>query len=180
MTGIDLILISHEHKDHYHVDSVKMVMKNNPKARIITNKAVSALLEKEGFKSEIVGDGEKIQVDQCLIEGFGKDHAPIYRDLMLVENTGYLINSYLYIPGDAFHKPQQKPVEVLALPIAGPWVKISDSIDYALDVHPKVVFPVHDSNLRILGGAPYLVTSGVLEKEGIKFLALEIGKETDI
>ena len=179
VTGIDIVLISHEHTDHYHVDSVRAVMKNNPQARIVTNKAVGQLLEKEGFSYTIVGDGEKITEKGVPIEGFGKEHAPIYKDLMKVENTGYLIGSRLYIPGDAFHSPA-KPVEVLALPVAGPWVKISDSIDYALAVNPKIAFPVHDSVLRVLGGAPYYVTEEVLSKHNIKFLPLEIGKETEI
>ncbi|HZS42714.1 MAG TPA: MBL fold metallo-hydrolase [Candidatus Paceibacterota bacterium] len=179
VTGIDIVLISHEHSDHYHLDSVKALMKNNPTARLISNGAVGSLLEKEGFKYEKVGDGEKIEIGGVLIEGFGKDHAPIYKDLMLVENTGYLINSYLYIPGDAFHAPS-KGVLVLALPVAGPWVKISDSIDYALEVKPKKTFPVHDANLRILGGAPYYVSKEILEKNNIEFLPLELDKPTEI
>ncbi len=179
VTGIDIVLISHEHSDHYHVESVRAVMKNNPQAKIITNSAVGKILDTEGFIYTIIGDGQSITEKGVLIEGFGKEHAPIYKDLMMVENTGYLIASRLYIPGDAFHNPA-KPVELLALPVAGPWVKISDSIDYAIAVNPKIVFPVHDSNLRVLGGAPYYITEGVLAKHSIKFLPLEIEKETEI
>lgn len=179
VTGINVVLISHEHTDHYHLESVKAVLKNNPAAVIITNKAVGALLDKEGIKYEVVGDGESATIGGVLIEGFGKEHAPIYHDLMVVENTGYLIESYLYIPGDAYHNPSKK-VEVLALPVAGPWVKVSEAIDYAISVKPRIAFPVHDMNLRVLGGAPYYLSEQVLTQNGIKFMPLELDKETEI
>jgi L-ascorbate metabolism protein UlaG (beta-lactamase superfamily) len=179
VTNIDVVLISHEHKDHYHVDSVKAVMKNNPQAKIITNQAVGKLLDKENLSYRIISDGQSIAIKDVLIEGFGKEHAPIFRDLERVENTGYLIGSRLYIPGDAFHKPQ-KPVEILGLPVAGPWVKISDSLEYVLLVKPKTAFPVHDANLRVLGGATYRISEMILEKNGIKFLPLELEKETEL
>ena len=47
---ISAVLITHEHADHFHIDSVKEVLKNNPAAKIITNSAVASLLEKEGIK----------------------------------------------------------------------------------------------------------------------------------
>ena len=47
--NIDFVLITHEHEDHLHVDSLKALLENNPQAKIITNKSVGALLEKEGI-----------------------------------------------------------------------------------------------------------------------------------
>ena len=35
--NIDLILITHEHGDHLHVESLKNILKNNTEAAIITN-----------------------------------------------------------------------------------------------------------------------------------------------
>lgn len=60
-----------------------------------------------------------------------------------MENTGYFIDEKLFYPGDAFTDPG-RPIDVLALPVAGPWVKISESVDYALALKPRTVFPVHD------------------------------------
>jgi len=67
-------------------------------------------------------------------------------------------------------------VEILALPVAGPWMKISEAIDYALEIKPKVVFPVHDGALKILGPA-HRVPSTILPEHGIKFVIIEEGKE---
>ena len=45
--NIDVVLITHEHQDHFHIDSLKALLKNNPQVKIITNKSVGALLEKK-------------------------------------------------------------------------------------------------------------------------------------
>ena len=58
--NIDLILITHEHPDHYHVDSVKTILANNPQVKIITNTAVAKLLQKENIESAIVEEMETI------------------------------------------------------------------------------------------------------------------------
>ena len=56
--SIDIILITHEHADHLHIDSLKIIIKNNPVARIITNNGVAKLLDKEKIKYQIVDDGK--------------------------------------------------------------------------------------------------------------------------
>ena len=48
--------------------------------------------------------------------------------------TGYMINNLCY-PGDAFTNPNM-PIDILALPVAGPWMRIKDAINYALTLKP--------------------------------------------
>jgi L-ascorbate metabolism protein UlaG (beta-lactamase superfamily) len=149
LTGIDVILITHEHTDHFHVESVNALVKNNPGATIVCNKAVAALIAKENISAAvtIVGDGDTADVAGIKIEGFGKDHAPIYGTMGLVENTGYMVAEKFYFPGDNFHQPH-KSVDVLALPVAGPWMKIADAIDFAKAVQPRAAFGVHDGMIN--------------------------------
>lgn len=146
--GINIILITHEHQDHFHVQSIKTMLAKNPNAVVVTNGSVGALLEKEGIHSTRVGDGEKTEINGVMIEGFGKDHAPIYGTMGLVENTAYLVNGEFYFPGDNFHPPTAgqvlRPISVLALPVAGPWMKMSDAINFAKQVNAKKAFGVHD------------------------------------
>lgn len=145
---INLVLITHEHPDHLHVDSVKEVLRNNPKAQIITNSAVGKILESEGIQFAKIEHGESTNLDGILIEGFGSKHAQIYQDYGQVLNTGYFVAGRLFYPGDALYDPQ-RTVEVLALPVSGPWMKASDAITYALKINPQVCFPVHDGYLKI-------------------------------
>ncbi|MCE9643511.1 MAG: MBL fold metallo-hydrolase [Candidatus Andersenbacteria bacterium] len=177
LTGISIIIITHEHGDHFHIDSVKEVLRNNPEAKIITNSAVAKLLEKQGIACEIVEDGQTTTIKEITISGFGKDHAVIYKTIPVVMNTGYLIASRFFLPGDAFITPNV-PVEILGMPIAGPWMKISDSLDWALSIKPRVCIPIHDAILTSRTWI-YTVPKKVLEDAGIQFDALEPGENVE-
>lgn len=144
--NIDVILITHEHADHLHIDSLKEVLKNNPRAQVTTNKGVGKLLEKEGILYELLEDKQSKTVAGVLLQGFGEKHGVIYKDWGQVVNTGYFIANRFFYPGDALYDPQ-KEVEILALPVVGPWVKTSEALEYAKKLKPKIVFPVHDALL---------------------------------
>ena len=145
--GIDYVVVTHEHGDHLHMDSVKSIIANNPNVKIICNSAVGAILQKELIAFEIVEDGQKSQMGSVMIEGHGTKHAEIFEEFAQVLNTGYLFNNKLFYPGDALYNPK-KPVEVLAFPTAGSWANIKESINYVFDVKPKKCFPVHDGNFK--------------------------------
>lgn len=173
--NIDLIIITHEHADHLHVESLKKVLANNPNAKVITNKGVGAILDKENISYELLEHGQNKQIGEMLIEGFGEQHAPIYPNWKDVQNTGYFFNNSFFYPGDAFTNPD-RPVEILALPIVAPWLTLANTIDYAKMLKPKTCFPVHDWNIKI-PGATYLIPNHFLKSENIEFKVLEAGQE---
>lgn len=178
ITGIDLILITHEHPDHFHVESLKTVLKNNPSAKLYTVKGVAVLLDKEGIQYELLEHGQSITVRGVTIEGFGEKHADMYPGWPRVDNCGYFIANYFFYPGDAFTNPGKR-VNVLALPVAGPWMKLSEAIDYAKDVKPKLVFPVHDGILKQQGMVHRLPVKFLPESD-IEFKSLLDGESLDV
>src|SRR5438128_2051011 len=111
-TGIDLLLITHEHADHFHLQSVVEILGKNPEIKILTNQAVRKLLAVENIPFELVDDGKTFTYKDVIIEGHRKLHAEIYKELGQVENTGFMIDGALFFPGDAFHNPG-KSVQVL-------------------------------------------------------------------
>ena len=141
--NLDAILITHEHGDHFHVESLRVVAAQNPQAVIITNTAVGKLLQAAGLRYQVVEEGQHTSVGQVAVAGFGDRHAENYKTIPIVQNTGYFVANTLFYPGDALTVPD-KAVEVLAVPVAGPWIKISEAIDYVKQIQPKVCFPVHD------------------------------------
>ncbi len=176
--GVDIILITHEHQDHLHTDSLRQVLANNPQAKIFTNRGVGVLLSQAGTAFELLEHGQAQTVDELTIEGFGEKHAPIYPSVPEVVNTGYLIDERLFYPGDAFYEPN-KPVEVLALPVAGPWMKLGEAIDYAKKLKPKIVFPIHDGMLKFFGPA-HRLPQGELKQLGINFSPMEAGQALEV
>ncbi len=176
LKNINLILITHEHQDHLHVESLKKVLANNPGARVLTNKGVEKILDNEGIKYELLEQGQSTTVSDVLIEGFGEWHAVIYPTVSPVSNTGYFIQNKLFYPGDAFTNPG-KPVDILALPTSAPWLKISEAIDYAKEIKPKTCFSVHDF---ITFGAIDRFGPHILGELGIQFVSLGAGGEIEL
>lgn len=177
--NIDIILITHEHQDHLHMDSLKVILENNKDIKIITNSAVGKILTEAGIVYELLEEGGKGEFEGVVFEGYGDRHAEVYEEFGQVQNTGYFIDNILFYPGDAFTNPQ-KQVEILALPVAGPWMKIKDAIRYVLELKPKVCFPVHDGMIKEDRPGPiYNLPKNILSKNNIEFKVLEIGKEEE-
>lgn len=169
LTEIDIVLITHEHGDHLHIESLKAVLETNPHATVITNESVGKLLQKEQIECTIVADQEQLTPHSIPLKAYEGEHVEIFAEYGLVQNTGFLINDSLFYPGDAYTVPAEA-VSILALPVAGPWCKLSAAIRYALQVKPRMAFPVHDAVLSEAGKqATYPHCSRELEAAGITF-----------
>lgn len=145
ITDLDFILYTHEHADHFHLESLKKIIEKNPEVKIYANTSVGDLLEKENIPYTLVQHKDVLTLgDEIVLEGIGEKHALIHSSVPISDNTGYMIDKRLFYPGDALTNPDRE-IEILALPAAAPWVKISEVIDYALMLKPKKAFPVHDA-----------------------------------
>lgn len=178
--GIDVILITHEHQDHLHVEALQVILAKNREAQVISHAGVGKILDEAGIAYTAIADGETIVVKGVAIESSGSAHVCIHHDLPAVQNTGFLIDNALFYLGDSFHDPQ-KSVKILALPVAGPWMKLSEAIEYAKLVKPKAVFPVHDGMLRqgIELGPTRRIPKALLEPLGITYVDMTEGSTQD-
>jgi L-ascorbate metabolism protein UlaG (beta-lactamase superfamily) len=178
--NIHAVLITHEHADHLHIDSLKKIIANQGDKGLVifANKSVAKQLDQSSIPFyQLIEDGQKIDFKGLLIEGIEGKHEEIYKEYGQVQNTGFFINNKLFYPGDSFKDPNRS-VEVLALPVAGPWCKIADAVNYALKVKPKIAFPVHDGALKVKGGN-HKVPESFLTKNNIKFVIIEEGKSEE-
>ncbi len=198
VTNIDFVVISHEHTDHLHVESLMTVLSHNPKAKVICNQSVGKMLDKESIPYQVIDSNSNEKTNEfdtngIIISGHGTKHAPIFRDYEQVENTGYLftdntsteagaesVNKNMFYPGDSFEVTTipNVSIDILAFPVTAPWCTISNAMDYVLAVKPKIAFPVHDGNL-VRHGLTNRLPGEFLPKNSIQFIALELGKETD-
>jgi L-ascorbate metabolism protein UlaG (beta-lactamase superfamily) len=157
---------------------LKEILKENPNAKVVSNSSVGKLLTEAGIEYTKVEDGEDYDFEGISIKGFGDKHAQIYEDYGQVQNTGYMIDSLCY-PGDSFNLPNAK-VDILALPVLGPWLNMKNVIDYAKEINPRICFPVHDGTLKPFATFVYGIPNHFLSKVGIIFKKLEIGVEEEI
>ena len=179
VTQISAVLITHEHGDHLHIESLKKILKNNPDATVITNSSVGKLLDEAGIPYKTIEDGQYVEIKGVTIKGFGNIHAEIYEEMGRVQNTGYMIESLCY-PGDAFEDPKEDRIDILALPVVGPWMRMKDALLYAQKLKPRITFPVHDGFINELGAFISKWPETVLPPVGIKFKKLELGKVEDL
>jgi L-ascorbate metabolism protein UlaG (beta-lactamase superfamily) len=172
LTDIDIVLITHEHADHYHSESVSTILHNNPDVIVVTNTRVARLLTDLGIDAHILEGREEATIVDVPLAAYDGDHVEIFEEIGLVQNTGYFVDNTFFFPGDAYTVPD-KPVKILALPVAGPWCKVSEAIHYALSVKPTIAFPVHDATLSDIGkSVTYPHFERELKKTGSDFIVL--------
>ncbi len=94
--GIDVVLITHEHGDHLHVESLKKVIVNNPSAIVVTNKAVGRLLDEAGIVYQILGEKVAELVGGIELEAHDCKHEEIWEEFGQVENTAFFIDKRLF------------------------------------------------------------------------------------
>ncbi len=168
LENIDFVLFTHEHQDHYHLDSLKTILEKNPQAIVYANDSVSELLQIAGVAHTKIEHGGIFSLGEIKVIGIGEKHAQMHSSIPLSSNLGFFIDERLWYPGDAFTNPE-RTVEILALPVSGPWMKIGEAIDYALMIKPKVAFPVHDGTRF---GSAHTLPTKILPSNGIEFVVM--------
>ena len=171
LDNIDIVLITHEHADHFHIESLKGLIKRIPDVTVITNDAVGDILAQQGIVHHIMKHGDVLDTKDIHIETYGEKHASMHSSIPQASNVGFFIEHRFFFPGDAFTDPL-KEIDILALPVAGPWMKLSEAIDYALKLKPRMAFPVHDG-VRI--PAQHILPEKIFGVNGIEFVKLEEG-----
>ncbi len=135
-----------------------------------------------GRSVEKVEAGVKWTLDGFDLKFFGKDHAPIIPGVVPCENIGVVIDDKFVNPGDSFDVPEGlDEVEVLFVPSAAPWCKVSDGMEYIKTVKPKVAVPVHNAVLSELGDGfnnNWLRVSA--EEVGAELKALKAGESFEV
>lgn len=180
LTGLDAVLITQEHPDHYNPDYLYTILGKNPQATVITNSDTAELVKQAGIPYRILDNGQTTSIKDIPVKGFGMDHAIIHPSIPVVRNTGYLLANKLFHPGDSYTIPTTA-VEILAMPVGGPWLKISDTIDYAIKVKPKIVFPIHDGMFNKAGLALSRgLASEMLPEAGIEWVIIEDGESKEL
>ena len=138
------IIITHEHADHFDPRIVTAILDENPEAVIYTTADVAPQLSI--YDVHTPRAGERHSVGPFTVRFFGGEHATIHTNVATPNNIAVMIDESLYYPGDSFTLPDHT-VKALLLPVAAPWMKIAEAIDFAARIRPGLVIPTHDAIL---------------------------------
>ncbi|MEU9009009.1 MBL fold metallo-hydrolase [Streptomyces sp. NPDC048479] len=176
--GADVILVTHEHLDHFNEDRLRAALEANPAAGIWTLRSVAEKIS-AAFPGRVhtVGHGDTFSAAGFDVQVHGELHAVIHPDIPRITNVGFLVDGSVFHPGDALTVPDH-PVETLMIPVQAPWNKISEVIDYVREVKPQRAIDIHDALLTDLARPVYDNQIGALG--GAEHGRLAPGEATDL
>ena len=159
VTGLNVILVTHQHADHVDLQRLPTVLEANPRARLYAEPQAAAVMAEAGIGSEHTVAGEELSFGRVLIMPVGEKHALINEALPRIGNLGVVIRvegePSLFHPGDAYDgEPGQ--IDILAVPLNAPWTASRDTVSFAQRIAPRVSVPIHDVLLSAIGRQLYL------------------------
>ncbi len=180
LDGAAAVLVTHEHPDHLDADAIRAALSTDPDLTLWANQSICAQFGDFGDRVREVRHGDALEVAGFGVHVYGVDHALIHQDIPLVVNTGFLVDSEVFHPGDSFTVPEE-PVRTLLVPISAPWLKAGEMIDYFRQVAPDRGYAIHDAILNDNGlGLFSRMLSLAAGPSGVPVARLEPGTSLDL
>lgn len=174
LTNIIGVVITHEHGDHFNKPLLARIVGANPQATIYTVGPVADQLH--NYKVEVPVPGTNVLIGPFQLSFYAQQHQQIHPMVPICENIGVLVNDTLFYPGDSFVNPY-KPIDILAVPAAAPWMKVAEAMNYIIALRPRLVFPTHNAVLSDVGATVQDVhLSRAAEKAGSTYQTLAVGE----
>ncbi len=176
LTGLTAVLVTHQHPDHVDPARLPGLLALNSDVQLFADPGSVDTLSDAGVTATPVEAGDTLDLSTP-VQVFGETHAVIHRDLPTIANRGYLIDGRLYLPGDSLQVPSQA-VEILAVPVAAPWMAAKEAVEFVRAVDPTIAIPIHEKILAATGMVYGLLQN--LKPADTQWLDLDDGRTVEV
>ena len=177
LAGIAAVVITHIHIDHYNSENIAAIVAANPGVQIFSTQQVADALSDQAVA--VAQPGQTVQAGPFTLAFYGGQHATVRPSIPIDQNVGVLVNNVVYYPGDSFVAPEV-PVQMLALPVSAPWLKLSEVADFLTAVKPHACFPTHNALLSEIGqNIADMQLGNICQEIGTTYLPLKPGESTE-
>jgi L-ascorbate metabolism protein UlaG (beta-lactamase superfamily) len=172
LASADAVLVTHSHMDHLDPDAVTDAMRAHEGMVLYGPEDVVAPLREEfGERVHAVKPGDVLEVAGLSVSVYGGLHAQVLPAIPRATNVGFLLGGRVFHPGDSLDPPDVE-VETLLVPVSGPWMKLSESAQFASAVKPLRAVAIHEALLSSIGLdlAARVLSNGSSPSVAVEFL----------
>lgn len=158
LQGINAIVVTHDHPDHYDATRIEPLIAANPGV-VVACEAELAAGTAAPHVTHTLTPGNEYTFGPFTATTTGGQHATIHPDIPNIGNVGVILagpdGTTLYHPGDELNAPIPN-IDVLAVPINGPWCAVEDTVEFIRTCAPASFVPIHDALLSAVGRNLYV------------------------
>ncbi len=172
------VVVTHEHRDHLDLDAARTIVEPQG-ADIITTTPFATSLGDQGFAAVGLEPGEQTTRGPFVVTALEAPHGEL--PVPAPANIAVFINDKFLHPGDSLQVMAER-VEILCLPVAAPWLRAVDAVEFALRLKPRLVIPIHEATQKDywIESLYQRIVGPALVDAGIEFRPLGLGESIEV
>lgn len=170
VSGLDAVFVTHQHPDHVTAEQLAAVLAANPGVPIYADPQTAEQFSDD--QNRIIGwtgGDDAVTVGDLSVTPVGDQHAEIHPYVPRISNTGLVFGVdglTLFHPGDALDADPGTSIDILAVPVTGPWSAVKETIAFVRRIEPRLLVPIHDGTASEAGRGMYLTHIATYGRDG--------------